>query len=314
MKKCLIILMICCGCGTAYANSELSIAIANTRTLCGGIGNELGEIKKLAGINTAVTATGTVAGGGATVVGLVKSSTDKIAEEIEAELANLRKMAYAQNPLNLKPIHVNWAATSPQANKNNAISEKERQLAQLNEKSKSMGNWRTGLMATSVATNIAGAVIAGTNQVKGDLKSQIDACVESVKNLSNVRMQARISGTANEQDLAYAENIVRACEEWGTVDVSSINKKASGAAISSGVGAGLGLAGVVTSAMANTDKTRNDNSDTGKEKEKNLNTAANVLAGGTTIASATATIFNATQINATKRAVSVANKCEEALR
>ena len=314
MKKCLIILMICCGCGTAYANSELSIAIANTRTLCGGIGNELGEIKKLAGINTAVTATGTVAGGGATVVGLVKSSTDKIAEEIEAELANLRKMAYAQNPLNLKPIHVNWAATSLRANKNNAISEKERQLAQLNEKSKSMGNWRTGLMATSVATNIAGAVIAGTNQVKGDLKSQIDACVESVKNLSNVRMQARISGTANEQDLAYAENIVRACEEWDTVDVSSINKKASGAAISSGVGAGLGLAGVVTSAMANTDKTRNDNSDTGKEKEKNLNTAANVLAGGTTIASATATIFNATQINATKRAVSVANKCEEALR
>lgn len=62
--------------------------------------------------------------------------------------------------------------------------------------------------------------------------------------------------------------------------------------------------------MANSDKVRNDNTDSGKQKEKNLNTASNVLAGTTTVASAAATVFNATQISAIKRVVSVAEKCE----
>ena len=51
-----------------------------------------------------------------------------------------------------------------------------------------------------------------------------------------------------------------------------------------------------------------------KLKEKNLNTAANVLAGGTTAASLSGTIFNATQISAIKRAATVADECEGALK
>jgi hypothetical protein len=84
--------------------------------------------------------------------------------------------------------------------------------------------------------------------------------------------------------------------------------------ISSVVGATTGLAGTVTSAMANTDKTRNDNTDAGKQKEKNLNTASNVLAGASTVASATATVFNATQISAIKKVATVAQKCTEVLK
>ena len=84
--------------------------------------------------------------------------------------------------------------------------------------------------------------------------------------------------------------------------------------ISSTVGAATGLAGTVTSAMANTDKTRKDNTESGKQKEKNLNTAANVLAGATTAASATATVFNATQISAIKKVAAVAEKCTGVLK
>ena len=73
------------------------------------------------------------------------------------------------------------------------------------------------------------------------------------------------------------------------------------------------MAGTVTSAIANTDCVRSDSSVAGIEKEKKLNTVANVLAGGTTIASVTATVFNATQISAIKRAVVIADECEEAL-
>ena len=77
----------------------------------------------------------------------------------------------------------------------------------------------------------------------------------------------------------------------------------------SGVGAATGLAGTITSGVANTDATRED-----ADKSKSLNTASNVLAGVTTAASLTATVFNATQIAAAKRIIEVAEQCEEALK
>ena len=66
----------------------------------------------------------------------------------------------------------------------------------------------------------------------------------------------------------------------------------------------------MTSASANSQSVR----DGDVAREKNLNTAANVLAGGTTVASGVATVFNATQINAIKRATTVAEACERALK
>ena len=97
-------------------------------------------------------------------------------------------------------------------------------------------------------------------------------------------------------------------------DVSKIQKQAKGSLISSAIGATTGLTGTVTSAVANTDKTRNDNMDAGKQKEKNLNTASNVLAGATTVASGTATVFNALQISTIKRVAQTAAECEGALK
>ena len=316
MRKYLLLLILCNWCVVAYANPELVAAVENVRSTCGGISAELSDLKKMAGINTAVTAVGTVAGGVALGTGIAKANVDKKVEELEAEIIEmdgyrLKKVSvhefYLQLGDMLKQVDGAEAAAK-------AIDMRRAELERLVKQSKNLGNWRTGSMAVGTVANIAGAVIAGNNRVKGDLKSQIDECLISVKTLSNVRMQARVSGNASETDLARAENIVRACEEWSMVDISSINKKASGAAISSGVGAGLGLAGTVTSAMANTDSTRNDNSESGKSKEKNLNLASNILAGGTTVASGVATVFNATQIGAIKRAVTVADKCEEVLR
>ena len=313
MNKVFILLLAHLCCGLAHADTDLSNAIKNVRINCNNINEELNNMKKLAGINTAITAVGTVTGGGATAVGITKTFTDKEAAEIEQELKKLQQLAHTQDIMNLKPIHISWADidttdTFAEQNQKNDITEKEKQLAQLKDKSKKLGNWRTGLMATSTVTNIAGTAIAGINHVQGDLKSQIDACLDSIKHLSSVRIQAQLNGDTNDTDLTRADNIIHACEEWNTVDIHSINKKASGATISGGIGAGLGLAGTITSAIANTNNNNN------KTTNKNLNTASNVLAGGTTIASATATVFNATQISAIKRAASVAAKCSEALK
>ncbi len=295
--------------GMAHANTDLAAAIENVRTACGNISAELSDMKKMAGITTAVTGVGTVAGGVALGTGLAKANVDKKIEEWERILQELaieqEKAKIVFTVINIEDVEKSLAENPV------AKLDLDNHLDKLNEKSKTLGNIRTGTLATSTVANIAGAVMSGTNRVKGDLKQQIDECLMSVKTLSNVRMQARISKTATDADLARAENIIRACDAWTTVDISSINKRSTGATVSSGIGAGLGLAGTITSASANSDGVRNGDD---KQREKNLNTAANVLAGGTTVASLSATIFNATQISAIKRAATVADECEGALK
>lgn len=283
--------------GVAHATPDLSAAIENVRATCGGIGAELSDMKKMAGITTAVTGVGTVAGGVALGTGLAKANVDK---EIEAKeklpLLTIENEQAFRNKLSTYAKSINKTANT--------------EIGLAEQKSKNLGNIRTGTLATATATNIAGAIMSRTNRVKGDLKQQIDECLASVKTLSNVRMQARISKTAMDADLARAENIIRACDAWTTVDVSSINNRSTGATVSAGIGAGLGLAGTITSASANSKDVR----DGGDDKEKKLNTVANVLAGGTTAAGLSATIFNATQISAIKRAATVADECEGALK
>ena len=297
--------------GVAHANTDLAAAIENVRTACGNISAELSDMKKMAGITTAVTGVGTVAGGVALGTGLAKTNVDKEIADLEQQLARL------DADRNLQIITISATNLQNELNQYQASiqtlskPELQEQKSEAEQKSKNLGNVRTGTLAAATATNIAGAVMSGTNKVNGDLKQQIDECLALVKTLSNIRMQARIDGSASETELARAENIIRACDAWTTVDVSSINKRSTGATVSAGIGAGLGLAGTITSASANSKDIRNGDD---KQKEKNLNTAANVLAGGTTAASLSATIFNATQISAIKRAATVADECEGALK
>ena len=56
--------------------SELTDAINSVRSACGGISNEIGDMKTMAGINTAVTGVGTVAGGVALGTGIAKANVD----------------------------------------------------------------------------------------------------------------------------------------------------------------------------------------------------------------------------------------------
>lgn len=295
--------------GVAHANTDLTAAIENVRTTCGNISAELSDMKKMAGITTAVTGVGTVAGGVALGTGIAKANVDKEIEELESQIARL---IAERGDVPIEHLQIeDEALFKRQVNEFIAYYQaKEQEISVAEKKSKTLGNVRTGTLAAATATNIAGAVMSGTNRVKGDLKQQIDECLVSVKTLSNIRMQARIDGSANNTELARAENIIRACDAWSTVDITSINNRSKGATILSGIGAGLGLAGTITSASANSKDVRDGDSD----KEKNLNTAANVLAGGTTATSLSATIFNATQINAIKRAATVADECEGALR
>ena len=308
-----VLLLFSLWAGMAYANAELGATIEDVRAKCGGIGDELADMKKMAGITTAVTGAGTVAGGVALGTGIAKANVDKKIVEQEKLIKSLDDAGFIR-VTSLDMFYKTYAQALENTGTVQGMQYAQQlklKKSELEDKSKNLGNWRTGTLAAATATNIAGAIMSGTNRIKGDLKTQIDECLMSVKTLANVRMQARIDGSATDVELARAENIVRACDAWTTVDISSVNKRSTGATVSSGVGAGLGLVGTITSASANSDGVRQGDDE---QKEKNLNTAANVLAGGTTAAGLTATIFNATQISAIKRAAIVADECEGALR
>lgn len=295
-----------------WANAlSLDDALRATYTACVGIDDELSDLKKMAGINTAITAVGTAAGAGATITGVVKASTDQEIEELEKIMAEIDEMSKNMEPMTEKEIMTFMSEFNRGYDTELASTDAiETELEQLNTKSKKLGNWRTGLMAGSTATNVAGAIIAGTNKVDEDLNTQIKNCLVAVGDLRGAMMQARMNG----QDISEAQSIVDACGEYEFADLSKINKRATGAAISAGVGATTGLVGTITSASANSDNVRGDNTDAGKKKEKNLNVASNILAGTTTAASATATVFNATQIKAIKQVAEIAQKCTGVLK
>lgn len=297
---------------TAFASDDLRAAIENVRAACGGISNELSHMKTMAGINTAITGVGTVAGGAALGTGIAKAKVDSQVDKYQ-DLIDALTAAGAKQVTSIEMFYDTFADALAETGTKNG-TEFARQLknkqSQLEQKSKNLGNWRTGTMAAATATNIAGVVIASENKVKGDLKTQVDTCVAAVKVLEQVRMQAYVAKSNSDAELKRAQDIVNACAEWEYVNLDSINKKSYAATVASGVGAGTGLAGTITSASANSKQVRAGDAD----KEKKLNTTANILAGGTTVASGVATVFNATQIGAIKKAVQVAENCEEVLK
>lgn len=194
MCKRLVILLLCFVSMSARADIlPLDDALRATYVACVGIDDELADLKKMAGINTAVTAVGTVAGGVALGTGIAKASVDAEAEEIEAELLKeiekLNKLAAEQTDFDLIPdfdvpedgsSQVSTATTStdtPIAAQQSAADEKQAELDKLTKKSKTLGNIRTGTMAGAAVADTVGTVIAANNRVKGDLQSQINECV-----------------------------------------------------------------------------------------------------------------------------------------
>lgn len=310
---CQIFLALCFVSRLSFASSELDTALQDTYRACVGIDDKLSDYKTLAGINTAVQAVGTGLGVGATAVGIVKYKTDKEAEAYEKLLEELKEKTKNIQYAPLTQAEIVAFEKEFDVAFETAVKDKgayETELDKLNKKSKKLGNWRTGLLAGTTATNVAGAILASQSGANKDLKTMINGCLESVDKLNSAMGQARFNG----EDISEAQEIVSACREYRGVDVSAINKRATGAMATSIIGATTGFTGTVLSGVANTDKIRNDNTEAGKKKEKDLNTASNVMAGATTAASAVSTVLSGTQIAAIKRVANVAAKCEGVLK
>ena len=289
------------------SEEQLVSALQGTYSACVGIDDSLADLKKMAGINTAITAAGTGLGAGAVVAGVKKADVDARIQELKNDICNLGgckedevKNASQEEIEKIieKLAEVNKISKETTTN-DAAVAELQSQVNTKTTQSKKLGNWRTGLLAGNALTNVAGAVVAGKNKVDDDLQAQIEVCKAAVKNLKMVAMQAKLDGL----DVSEADRIVAVCGEFDYVDVSKINNRGKGAMLSSAVGATTGVAGTIASVVANNNKTG-----------KNLDGAANTLAGASTVASGVATVFNATQISAIKKVATVATQCSEVLK
>lgn len=296
--------------------SALDTALQQTYYACVDIDENLHDLKVLAGVNTAVTAIGTGLGTGALASGLSKA---KIDQDIETLKTNIHVFANDyQGPSPTEDQKQAWQrqvadllnTIDPTTLDPTNVEMVENVQNELEKRSKKMGNWRTGLLAVNTATNIAGAVIASKTISNNDIPAQVAACIAATKNLEHEIMAAKIQGT----DVLEAQQIYNSCSEYEYVDISPIFKRGKGAMISASVGAGLGGVGTVVSGIANDKDIRADDSEDGQNKEKQLNTAANVLVAGATVSSAAATVFNATQVSAIKKLATVSQKCTEVLK
>ena len=283
----------------AFADSACEyLYIANElRQNCTGINTKLQEIKKLGTINTVVTGVGTVAGGGALYAGIKKKDFDKKAEEVVKKMEAIENMSDGEFLAFLKDMA-----------RYQELKEEYDSMCQMKHdyqaKAKKLGNIRTGLMVGNTATAVAGTIISNKNKNDSDsIKDVIQACLDTIKN-----NEQRIGQSMFDCDAGQYEKLNKAissCRMLSTENMEKVSKQNKTSSIVSGVNIGTGVAGVVTSAMGN--------KNTYDEKTKKLNTAANVFAGASTVASGVSTVFNAVALKSINNNLRASESCEGAI-
>lgn len=316
MKR-LCILFLITGISSAFAN-ESSDAIRNaeqlfetTKIVCSGISDEIGKVANISKANTAVTAVGTVAAGGALAAGIAKSKEEKEIESLIAQMcANGGCTAEGVNAMSNEQFLTQILQPMAQIV----------QLQQKIDKSKKLGNWRTGLTAGTIGTNLASAIMSGLNINQSDLIQHITACNDMIKTISNVELDLNSAYVESMHSpiVKKLRDVKNWCTQIDTNDIEKIEKRMKGVMGTSIAGTAIGAIGVGTSVAANSDKYMNTDSKirlTEKEKKKEhaLNTTANVMAGANTVAGAVETGLNISLIVLTKKLIKQAQRCEEVL-
>lgn len=299
------------------ALAELYETYETVRQFCDGISDRISSVSGVSKVNTAVTATGTVTAGGALVAGIMKSQTDKKIEELQRKICE-RGGCDPDKVAAMSDEEFLHSVAQPFIRQMELDRELQRLQAEKDAataKSKKLGNWRTGLLVGTTATNVASAIIAGLNRNQSDLIQQITACNTAVDKLRVARTAAINSGVDPIENPMINEfnTTIESCGALNVADIDKIEKRMTVVMGTSIGGAVIGAVGAGTSIAANKDSVRNDDTDAGKQKEKNLNTAANVSAGLATATGAVGTGFNISLITLTKKILKSAEQCEATL-
>ena len=296
--------------------NELYETYDTARSFCDGLSDEIAHISKISKANTAVSGVGTVASGVAFGTGIAKFYADKNVEDISKEICeiggcnpdNIDAMSDEEFVKNVLPLVLEAVALEQIKNKKIKHDDELK-------KSKRLGKWRSGTMAISVGTNVATAILAGLNRNQSDLVQHVMACNTALDKLKITYRKALDMGEdpIENQTMLRVNRTINNCGILNTDDIEKIEKRMS-AVMGVGIaGATIGAVGTGTSIAANTDKIRLDNSDAGKQKEKALNTVANVAAGTNVAIGAVETGLNISLIGTAKRLIQTATMCEGTL-
>ena len=284
---------------------EYEYVVNDLRQNCTGINAELQAIKTYETVNTVVTGVGTVAAGGALYAGIKKKDFDKKAEELSKKMENVQNMSDAEFVVFLKEM----AEYQELKKQYDSMCQTKHDYE---AKSKKLGNIRTGLMAGNTATAVAGTIISAKNKKDSDsIKDMIQRCLDTIQKHEQRIGQAMIDCSRNQYE--KLRKAALECKMLSTENMEKVSNKNKVSGIVSGVNIGTGAAGTIVSAIANSDKVRNNNSEQGQQKEKNLNTAANVLAGTSMVASGVSTVFNATTLKSINENLRASKACEAAI-
>ncbi len=277
-----------------YINEQLiylKSSISNVKSKCLGIKKDLDLIFGLTTATTIVSGVGTLVAGGALATGLSK-------EKIDKELENL------QNYTSVELF--NFIDTYQNQRKE-----------ELEKKSKTLGNIRTGLLAGATATSIAstGTSIGATINAK-KLAKKMEECNNSIEQLKIAqKSMEEIKDKNNDltNHFTKAGKILTFCTGYNKKNINTLKTKMTASSIISGIGSATSITGTITSAFANSEKIRNGSGEKEKKKENNLNLVSNIMAGITTGTSLSTTAISATAITDAKKDSDMAEKCEKVL-
>jgi pantothenate kinase type III len=296
---CFFLFFVCIFSNAAFGNEECQYrSIVNElKQNCTGIHDELYQIKKYVVANTVVTGVGTAAAGGALYAGIKKKDFDKKAEELMKKMENIENMSDSEFVAFLKDMA-----------RYQEMKEEYDSMCQIKHdyeaQSKKLGDIRTGLMVGNTATAVAGTVISSKNKKDTDsIKDKIQKCLDSIKNNEQKIGQSMFDCERSQYE--KLKKVALECKFLSVENMEKVSKQNTASAVVSGVNIGTGTAGIITSVLGNKNKY--------DQKTKNLNTAANVLAGTSMTASGVSTVINAVTIKSINDNLQASELCEEAI-
>lgn len=298
--RCLILSVLMCYVTVWGARADVlqdaQDALDVARVACSGLSDDISRVSGLAVAGVATNAAGAIAGGAAVGVGAAKAANDKERLSQRVNISCDFQTVYELEP----DAHLGLIT---------AMSDI------YTEQSKKLGNWRTGLMVGAGMTHIASAVLAGINMNQSELVQHVTACNAALDHLVSVRKQLADAGINpfSNPVRGRVENVVNACEKINVADVQKIERKEKVVVGSSATGAAMAIAGVVTSASANSDKMRSAADVDGMQKFNKLNAASNALAGVSAAGSLVSTIAGAGAVKLVRQMMRDATRCAEAL-
>lgn len=284
------------------------------RITCSGISDEIAKVANISKVNTAVTSVGTVASGGALTAGIKKSQEEEEIEELIIELCDMGGCdAGAVRTLSVSQKY-------EVIQKLSEISNLQKEIQVKTNKSKNLGNWRTGLMAGTIGTNLTSAILSGINMNQSDLIQHVSACNEMIKSVSDIDAELKTVGiNPNEYPVVKKlSNVHTWCNNIEIQDIEKIEKRMKGVMGTSIAGTVIGAVGVGTSVAANSNHYMDVSnkvklSEQDKKKENALNTTANVMAGANITTGVVETGLNISLITLSQKLIKQAELCEELL-